>query len=140
MFILYSVVCFEGVRPPSQSASDVETRNRYLHILQAIQSCSLGDASASEEETIDAALHGRKLTKRAHSYEVNHTHHKRTALEPHTSAHQETGKSSEKIHEVALGKQEWDPKYQYSQEGSAETLDPSGEFVSRRRTILHLLT
>ena len=94
---------------------------------QVLQSCASADASGSEEEKFDAALHGRKLTKRAHSFDVNHTHHKRTTLEPQLTAHQETsGKSAETSSEVPL-KKGWDPKYQYSQEGSAESLDPTGK-------------
>ena len=85
----------------------------------------------SEEERLDAGLHGRKLTKRAHSFDVNHTHHKRTTLEPHLTSHQETSGKNAESQEIPLSKQEWDPKYQYSQEGSAESLDPSGKLVHR---------
>ena len=111
-----------------------------MNCFQVLQNAASGDVSGSEED-FEAAVHGRKLTKRAHSFDVNHTHQKRTTLEPQQSARQEaSGKDAEKSQEVLLSKKGWDPKYQYSQKSSAESLDPSGKahaFLAQRNKSSH---
>lgn len=92
-------------------------------------------ALANSEEARDIHIqHGRKLTKRQHSYETfhNHTHHKRTTLEPNTpGSTQQNSNSKSKLNESQEATEDWDPTQQYNQESSKETLDNVGELLNK---------
>ena len=90
--------------------------------LQILIACS---SEANQHSHIDGTLHGRKLSKRAHSSDVAHAHAKRTTLEPSTLAgHQDApskvGDNSTIVNnpvpDGTVSKQEWDPQAQYNME------------------------